>query len=505
MDRVTIEERGVPGITLMERAGFGGYQVARGLLGGTGRAVVVCGRGNNGGDGFVIARLLSRDGHAVTVFLACDPSEVTGDAALALASMREAGVVPRPATREALDRGLGGCDLVIDALLGTGTTGTIREPYASLIQAMADSGRPVLAVDIPSGLHADTGQPLGPVAPAVATVTFGLPKLGLVQYPGCQLAGEITVVDIGIPWDVLERASTLLIESSDAAAWLPSRPPDAHKGTAGRVLIVAGSPGLTGAACIVAHAACRTGSGLVTVAVPASQAASVEARSLESMTLPLRLCPERLDEAGVEEALEYAGCCSAIAIGPGLGRSQGTLEAVRTLLSRAPAPTVLDADGLQALRDGPLAVPASLTLTPHPGEMSAILGMAVQDVQSDRVSAALEAARCFGAVVVLKGARTVIAEPTGRVALNPTGHEGMASGGMGDALTGIIVSLLGQGVGPFEAACAGAYLHGLAASYAAEALGGRIGILARDLIEALPRARAAIATGEGPPPPVRRA
>ncbi len=504
MDRVTIHERAVPGITLMERAGHGAYQVACGLVRPGGRVSVLCGRGNNGGDGFVIARLLNAGGCRVEVFLACEPSDVRGDAAQALEAMEATGLRTTAASLEALGERLPQCDLVVDALLGTGTAGEIREPYAGLIQAMADARTPVLAVDIPSGLHADTGQPLGPVAPAVATATFGLPKLGLLQHPGCRLAGQVVVVDIGIPPDVLESAPAFLLKADEVAGWLPRRSGDAHKGDSGRILIVASSTGLTGAACIAARAACRGGSGLVTVAVPADLAPSIEARSLESMTLPLRACRGLISEEAAPEILGHAQGCDAVAIGPGLGRSPGALSAVRRLLSQIAVPMVLDADGLHALRGAEVDVAGPLVLTPHPGEMAAILGVAIDEVQRDRVGAAQEAARRFEAVAVLKGARTVVADPEGRVAINPTGNAGMASGGMGDALTGVVTSLLGQGMETFEAACAGAFLHGLAGDYAAQSVGGEVGILASDLIEALPRARERVARGEGPPSLLRR-
>jgi NAD(P)H-hydrate epimerase len=381
-------------------------------------------------------------------------------------------------------------------------------------------------------------------------VTFGLPKLGLLQHPGCQFAGRVICVDIGIPGDVQDRARAILTEASDVAAWLPARAPDAHKGDAGRLLVVAGSPGLTGAGCLTARAASRAGSGLVTVAAPSELAALIEARSLETMTLPLRRCAEIVTEDGLVEIVEHVRGSDALAVGPGLGRHPTTLTAVRRLIAETDIPTVVDADGLQALRDNLRALPpgrrwaktpmpsvvepgeeeepaeapsadlmpvtslsvrvrrglrsskSPLVLTPHPGEMAAILGSSIESVQENRVAAALEAAQQFGATIILKGARSVIADVDGRVAINPTGHEGMASGGMGDALTGIVVSLLGQGVPAFEAAAAGAYLHGLAAELAADAVGGRIGVLAGDLIEQLPATREAVQRGDVPPCPV---
>lgn len=507
MDRRTIEDLGVPGSVLMERAGAGATEVALDLLGASGREVtVLCGKGNNGGDGFVIARRLLAAGHRVSVHTACEPSEIRGDAARALEAYRGAGGVLAESRPEAVRASLASADLAVDALLGTGVTGAVGEPIASWIGAVNAAGRRVLAVDIPSGLSADTGAVLGVAARADVTVTFALPKLGLLQHPGAALAGRIVCVDIGIPADLAGPDCPALLESADVAALLPVRHPYAHKGDAGRVLIVAGSTGLTGAACLAAHACCRAGAGLVTVAIPGNLCASVEARLLEAMTWPLGGCRSALAPSEVPEILERASGASALAVGPGLGRAPETLEAVRGLLDSADRPVIVDADALHALPEWHRA-PASgrsLVLTPHPGEMAVMLGCGIGEVQADRIAAALAAARRYGATVVLKGAGTVIACDDGRVAISPTGHAGMASGGMGDVLTGLVAALLGQGMPAFDAACAGAFLHGWAATLAAERLGGPIGLLASDVANALPRARESVVHGRGPASPVER-
>jgi len=364
MDRLTIEERGVPGLTLMERAGAEAHRVAADMIGGVpSRVTVLCGRGNNGGDGFVIARLLAAEGHLVRVLLAAPREQITGDAALALERMNTAGLDAVPVGEVDVATVLAESDLVVDALLGTGTSGEIREPYRALIDRVNASGRPVLAVDIPSGLHSDTGIPLGCAVVAETTVAFALPKMGLLQYPGVTHAGRLVVGDIGIPEDILARATAFLTERGDVAKLLPARRPDAHKGDAGRVLVVGGSPGLSGAAVLAARAACRAGAGLVTVAAPRSVCGSIEARTLESMTLPLDGRNGVLGETDVEAILEWlarTGGRVVLAVGPGLGRAPDTLAAARRLLAECELPAVVDADGLYALAGvgGPDGAPA---------------------------------------------------------------------------------------------------------------------------------------------------
>jgi len=506
MDARAIGERGIPGIALMERAGQGAAREAARLLGPPRRkVVVVCGKGNNGGDGFVVARRLAAAGHAVLVCCTASPDGIRGDAGLALAAMLDAGIEIHNADAPGLMETLGGADLIVDALLGTGVSGEIKEPFASLIEAVNAAGRPTLAIDIPSGLCADRGVPLGPVVQADVTVTFALPKLGLLQYPGASFAGRVVVVDIGIPEDLLSEASADLLESRDVARRLPSRREDAHKGDAGRALVVAGSPGLTGAACLAARAACRAGAGLVTVAAAAALCPSIEARLLEAMTWPVSGSDDRIRETSAESLVARAGSADAVAIGPGLGRDPDTLAAVRRVLAAGEQPGVVDAAGLMARPEWTPAAGAPRVLTPHPGEMAALLGKTAEEVQSDRPGAARRAAERYDSVVVLKGAGTLVAEPSGAIAIVRTGHPGMASGGMGDVLTGIVAALLAQGLSAFDAAAAGAYVHGYAAELAAEAIGAEIGVLAGDVIEATPRAMADLKAGDGPECPVIRA
>src|SRR5213080_4916353 len=479
LDRWTIEH-GTPGPVLMERAGGGAARVLRARLGRPrGPVVVVCGRGNNGGDGFVVARHLRRARIPVEVWLAANPEDVRGDAAGMLAAWR---------------RGR-------NALLGTGLNAPVSGLAAAVIEAVnrwaESSGRPVLAIDIASGLAADSGRPLGVAIRATVTATFGCAKIGQVVYPGIDYTGILDVVDIGIPPAALAAVHprTSLLERGEVGRLLPPRPRDAHKGTFGHVLVIAGSRGKTGAALLAAEGAARAGAGLTTLAVPAALQPAFEGRVREVMTAALP------DPGEIGSML--AGR-AAVVCGPGLGVTDETRAVVAEVVRRTPAPLVLDADGLNIVagtgllreRAGPTVV------TPHPGEMARLLGCETAEVQADRLAAARRVARGEGVVVVLKGARTVIAAPDGEAAISPAGNPGMASGGTGDVLAGIVGGLLGQGLAPFDAAILGVLAHGAAGDRVA-ARQGEVGLLAGDLLAELPPTLAELqATGR--PAPRRR-
>jgi hydroxyethylthiazole kinase-like uncharacterized protein yjeF len=503
LDRRAMAELGLPGATLMENAGRGAAAVIAELLPSLGaprrgaRVVIVCGKGGNGGDGFVVARWLRRRGVHPLVLLAARPADVVGDAALKLAALRRAGVRPIVIEDDAgAAARLAEGQVVVDALLGTGARGAPGGLTAALIERINASGRPVIALDIPSGLPADGGPPPGAAIRAAATITFAGLKYALVMPPGIDFAGRVTTVPIGIPdAEVARGIRTWLIERSDVAACCPPRPRDAHKGTYGHLLIIGGSLGKTGAAALAARAAMRTGAGLVTVATAASQQPVVAGLLLESMT-------EALAETGAgsvalragDRVLELAAARDAVALGPGLGLDAETQELARTLARRLDRPLVLDADALTALagrldllRDSP----APRCLTPHPGEMARLLGATVADVQRDRVGTARGLATAQHVHVALKGATTVVGAPDGRVFLNPTGNPGMASGGTGDALTGMLGAFLARRMEPADACIAAVYLHGLAGDLAAARLGEE-SLVASDLIEALPDAFAAL-------------
>jgi NAD(P)H-hydrate epimerase len=491
LDRWTIEHH-TRGPVLMERAGSGAAGVLRRhwrRLGGP--VVVCCGKGNNGGDGLVVARHLRRARIGVEVWLAAPASEVRGDAAEMLARWRGATfTVETPGQVDALARRLARAGVVVDALLGTGLNMPVEGVLAAVIDAINAAGRPVLAIDLPSGLSADSGRPLGHAVRASVTATFAFPKVGQVFYPGAEHCGTLEVVDIGIPPDAVAAVAprTRLLEAADVGGLLPRRARDAHKGSFGHVLVVAGSRGKTGASLLAAAAAARAGAGLTTLAAAGALQPVLEGHVREVMTEPLPDGPNGTaalgDGTAVERLLNGRG---AIVCGPGLGLADGTRALVAHVVRRARAPLVLDADGLNAVAGTELLRerPAPTVVTPHPGEMARLLGCSTGDVQADRLHAARRFATDHGVVAVLKGARTVIATPEGTAAISPTGNPGMASGGMGDVLSGIVGGLLAQGLDAMAAASLGVFAHGAAAD-AIVARRGEVGLLAGDLLDELP-------------------
>jgi NAD(P)H-hydrate epimerase len=510
LDRRAIAELGIPGATLMENAGRGAADAIAGLLtapGGRGRGarvVLVCGKGGNGGDGFVAARWLARAGFRCRVLLTGRADEVRGDAGAKLRDLAGARLVPEVIAGPELLRGaLAEADLVVDALLGTGAAGGPAGLVAQAIEQINAGRAPVVALDIPSGLPAGGQAPAGPVIRATLTVTFAGLKVGLVSGPGVALAGTVRVVPIGIPEEEVARGiETFLLEREDVAAGLPARPREAHKGTYGHLLVVAGSLGKTGAAALAALAALRSGVGLVTAATPASQQPVVAGLAPEPMTEPLPETPAgTIAGPALEVVHRLAATRDAVALGPGLGLHPETREVARSLAGELPRPMVIDADALSALA-GHLELlaraPAPRCLTPHPGEMARMLGMAVADVQQDRIGTVRDAAGRLGVHLVLKGATSVIGLPDGRVILNPTGNPGMASGGTGDVLTGMVGAFLARGFEPGQALQAAVYLHGRAGDLAAARLGEEA-LVASDVIAALPEAFVELATARPRP------
>jgi hydroxyethylthiazole kinase-like uncharacterized protein yjeF len=490
LDRYAIEH-GTPGRVLMERAGAGAAQALRARFGRVrGPVVVVCGKGNNGGDGFVVARHLKAAKRPVEVWLAGERDALQGDAAWAAGRWR--GPVQRLASEDDVARlrtRLARAGVVVDALLGTGLDKPVTGLFATVIDAINASGKPVLAIDLPSGLHADTGLPLGTAVQATATATFAFPKLGQVMYPGIERCGPLDVVDIGIPAEgvaaIAPRAR--LLEDASVGALLPPRRPDSHKGTYGHALVIAGSRGKMGAALLCAHAVARTGAGLTTLAVPAALQATVEGRVRELMTAELPDGPDGTAAAGDGTVIDaLLGGRAAVVCGPGLGQNAAVRALVARVLRGTTAPLVLDADGLNAVDAGLLRGRTAPTIvTPHPGEMSRLAGIPTSEVQADRVGVARRFAADTGVVVVLKGARTLVAAPDGELAICPTGNPGMATGGMGDVLAGVTGALVAQGLRPLDAACLAVYLHGAAAD-AVAARRGQVGLLAGDLLDELP-------------------
>lgn len=498
LDRRAISEFGVPGLTLMENAGQACADEIIRHYGQTGdkRALIMAGKGNNGGDGYVIARLLSQQGWDIQVHILAEQGQITGDAATNLSRLPPA--LPRfhppeshlsPSLRDEILR----ADVIVDALLGTGLNSDVTGVYREAIELINNSGRPVIAVDIPSGIHGTTGQIQGAAVMASATITFAFAKLGHILYPGAEQAGRLVVADIGIPAQVMESATGYdFLNSTEIRPLLRRRERQAHKGHFGHCLIVAGSIGKTGAAALSANSAVRAGSGLVTLAVPESLNPILEVKTTEAMTVPI---PDSgrgylgADAMPDIEALLIGK--DALAIGPGLGREPETVALVQALVETVPIPLVIDADGLNALAEDITVLQrkrsSDIVLTPHPGEMARLLGASIPDVEAVRISVAQEFACNYGVYLVLKGARTIIASPDGVAAINGSGNPGMATGGMGDVLTGIIVSLLGQGYTCWDACCLGVFIHGHSGDLVA-ADKGEIGMNAGDVREMLPYA-----------------
>ncbi len=534
IDKAAIEAYGIPSLILMEHAGTAVARRAFRELAGTRsrKAVIFAGTGNNGGDGLVAARHLVNWGARVRVFLAGDRARASADMAAQLAMAERIGVeiVPLGEETEAKAKlNAATADVLIDALLGTGSRGAPRAAVAAAIDIVNGAGRPVLAVDMPSGVDADTGAAPGPAVRATWTVTFGLPKVGLLLPPGRELAGHVVVADIGLPRalvagtgeksepgpsDVAGKPAqnnrdpappvTLLAGPDLVQRLLPVRPAAGHKGTFGHVLVVGGARGMSGAAILAARCAQRAGAGLVTLAGPAGLLPVFAGTILEALTRPL---PEAFDgglapeaAAGVLQALERA---DVLVIGPGLSRTDGVARVVRRVLEEATRPVVADADALYALGEGAKFLersrsrPFPLVLTPHPGEMARLCGTAVRDVLANPLGIARDRARAWQAVVALKGSPTVVAAPDGRAFINSTGSSALGTGGTGDVLAGAVGGLIAQGADPLAAAVAGVYVHGLAGDLAAGDR-GPAGIVAGDVADQLPQALARARSGYGP-------
>jgi hydroxyethylthiazole kinase-like uncharacterized protein yjeF len=484
-DRWAIAEQGIPGIDLMERAGAGLADLVAELAGGAGPIAVVCGKGNNGGDGYVAARHLREAGRDVRVLTIAPVAELEGDAAANAA--RLPGDPPEPFSAAALEPAA----LAVDALLGTGFSGAPRGPAVEAIDALNAWAGAVVACDVPSGVDASTGETAGAAARAVATATFAAAKPGLWINPGKAHAGAVRVIDIGIPPGApVEPPEVGLIHDAAVLALVPRRRPGWTKFTSGHVLVAGGARGLSGAPCLAAEAAQRAGAGYVTACVPASLEPIFEIRLLEVMTRGLPDHDGAHTADGVEPVLELAARGGALVAGPGIGRTAGAVAFVRRLVHEASVRVVLDADGLNAHAgelDAIAARDAPTVLTPHEGELGRLLGVDSDEVKARRLHHAREAARAAQAIVVLKGDDTLVAEPGGTVAVSPGASAALATAGTGDVLSGVIAAILARGVDSFTAACAGVRLHARAGVHAAGERGVD-GVIARDVIEALPHA-----------------
>jgi len=504
MDRQTIESFGLPGRVLMENAGRGATRVlikkfpdiaAR-------RVAVIAGRGNNGGDGFVMARYLAQAGIDVTVYLLSESSRLAGDAAdnfnlLALLKIPVKEITNETDFNQAKME-LAHHSLFVDAILGTGLNSDVRGFFKSVIEFINAMERPVFSVDIPSGLHTDTGQPCGTCIRADATATFAFPKIGLIQLPGAKYSGQIHIIDIGIPPLILKnvRPRHHLISKKMLESLIRPRACDIHKGGTGHILVIAGSPGKTGAAALAATSALRTGAGLVTLGIPRGLNPIAESQALEVMTVPL---PETKTGMHTEKSLETILSLlkekKCLAMGPGMGTDEKTKALVNLLIPQCPVPMVIDADGLNNLADNPEILKqgkSDIILTPHPGEMARLTGTTPKEVQQNRISCARQFSEKYNIHLVLKGARTLTAHPDGHVYINPTGNPGMASGGMGDVLTGMVAGFISQGYPPQTAARMAVYLHGDAADKLSGSM-GPYGYIASDIMNTIPEVIADLA------------
>lgn len=518
LDRLTAEQYGVPSLALMENAGRGVVQFLEERFAplGAQKIAVLCGRGNNGGDGLVVARLLREQGLTPRVVLFSEPEKLKGDAAHNLERLSASGapeVAAHAAGWEQVKPQLEGATLVIDALLGTGLSKPLE---GFLLDVVRDfnalfRGARVVAVDLPTGISADTGDLIGESVRADASVTFTAPKIAHVFPPACEQVGDWVVKPIGTPREAMEQDSNLSLNltSAEDLAWLGARrPADSHKGRFGHVLMLAGSVGKTGAAALAAKAALRAGAGLVTVATAQSALPVIAALGMEFMTEPLpetgsgTISLRALDYGRLDKLVEGK---TVLAIGPGIGAVPETAELVRTVVNRYDVPVVLDADGLNAFADCMSTFRSAreythpAVLTPHPGEMSRLIGQKAADIQKRRLEVARDFVRQYRAHLVLKGFRTLSAAPDGQVWVNPTGNPGMATGGTGDVLTGLTSGLLAQhSERPvIEVVSAAVYLHGLAGDLASRKF-GEASMIAGDLLEALPEAFAVLAGDRAP-------
>lgn len=481
-DRWAIEDQGVPSLDLMETAGRAladrAAQAARPGL----PVRVVCGKGNNGGDGLVAARHLAAAGFAADVLLLSDPGELSGDAAVNLERFPGARHVPPGELEPALD----GSGAVVDAIFGTGFAGEPRDPATTAIRAVNSCDAPVVAADIASGVDATTGAVSGDAIEADLTVTFHAPKIGHVVAPGKRHTGELHVAPIGIPAGSPAAAPAGVI-GRGVLSLAPERAAASTKFTSGQVVVVGGSRGLTGAVCLAATAAIRAGAGYATAAVPAELEQIFEIKLTEVMTLGLASREGRLRAASSEQIVEAADGAGSVLLGPGIGRDGGTLRLAREVCERISAPLVLDADGLNAHAgelDRLAGRRAPTVLTPHTGELARLLGRESGEVASARLDAAREAARAARAVVVHKGDDTIITDGE-RVAINDLAAPALATAGTGDVLAGMVAAAIARGLDPFEGACLSVYAHARAGRSAGLALGAG-SVIASDVIEAIP-------------------
>ncbi|HAJ33825.1 MAG TPA: bifunctional ADP-dependent NAD(P)H-hydrate dehydratase/NAD(P)H-hydrate epimerase [Candidatus Atribacteria bacterium] len=498
IDRKAIEEYGISGLTLMENAGLRIFQSLKNIYPDLRlkKIAIFAGSGNNGGDGFVVARHLYNYGAKVKVFLLAPFNKIKGEAGENLNTINKMGVelIETEITKlEEIQRTIQNSDLIIDAILGTGLQGKVTGLKAKIIDLTNIANKEVVAIDVPSGLDTDTGKIEGPCIKATHTITLALPKIGLLIFPGASYAGKVTVEDISIPSYLLKnnKIKTNMVTKEIVKSLLPFRATYSHKGSFGKVLILAGSIGMTGAAYLASEAAMRSGAGIVVLGIPRSLNPIMEVKLTEVMTLPLAETEKQsLGEEAEETILKLMENYSVLGIGPGISRQAETQRLVRKIIEKSNIPLVIDADAIYALSEDSTILKKTktpLVITPHPGEVAKLTNKDIDYILNNQLDITREIAQKFGIVVVLKGARTIIANKEGEAYINVGDNSGMATGGSGDVLTGIICSLIAQGADNFSAAITGVYIHSLAGDLARDIKGER-GMIAGDILSQIPRA-----------------
>ena len=499
IDQIAIHQYGIPEIVLMENAGVAVAKIVKNfLVDFSGKKVAIfAGKGNNGGDAFVVARHLHNCGIKVKVYIVGNAEKICGSSKINLDILQNMNIdILQVSSERDWDKvkiGVAFSDLLIDGLLGTGFNGELSAEMVKIINIMNDSQKLVVAIDVPSGVSIDTGKVLSSAVRANVTVTFGLPKIGLLLYPGASYAGKIEIIDIGLPNELLknEHIKQNMVNDNMVKRLLTKRLADAHKGSCGRVLVIAGSRGMTGAACLVSRAAMRSGAGVVTLAIAESLYEIVDTKLTEVMTYPLPEIEKGvLGESALPILIELARNYDVVEIGSGLGRHPETLKFIQAFVQQVDKQLIIDADAIHACAPvSHILASAKIMpiLTPHLGEMSALTKYSVQQIKDNFISIARDFALRLNAIIILKNARTVVAYPDGNVYINTKGNAGMATAGSGDVLAGVVSGIFAQGVLSYSAAVAGVYLHALAGDLAAES--GMVGLMANDIVEKLPVAR----------------
>jgi hydroxyethylthiazole kinase-like uncharacterized protein yjeF len=497
IDKTAINDFGIPGIVLMENAALGVVREVTEILGDIQgkKVIVLAGKGNNGGDAFAVARHLYNIGAFTSVYVLSKLDKILGDAKTNLDILAKMGIKIDEVTSEEqvaeIKRCLKAADIVIDGLLGTGLKGEVSGIMADIIELVNASKVPVVAVDIPSGINGETGKVSKACIKAKSTVTFAFAKIGQLIHPGCEYVGDLKVVDIGIPKAAVDNTKVkgYLIDNELVSQLIPKRKNDSNKGTYGKIFVVAGSKGMTGAACLTGGAALRSGAGLVYMAAPSSLVPIYAGALIEAVTMPFEDENKGfLTSEAIPEILKQLEKVNVAAVGPGLSARNETKAVVYSIIENSEVPIVLDADGINLVAEDLSVLKKrrnQVVITPHLGEMARLVGSSVNEILEDRLNIARNFSKEWGVITVLKGSRTIIASPEGEIYINTTGNPGMSTGGSGDVLTGIIAGLIGQGLKPLDASIAGVYLHGVCGDNIA-AKKGEHGLIAGDLVQEIP-------------------